>query len=185
MGIFDIFKKIKTPSMGRTDLLGDLSLDKLKTGYLLDYDLKTWEVEACNRYEWGEDDVSHEWQLRSADEVVFLEKESDDEDEWSVNRSIQFGRLGSEIQKHILETGDPPGEIVFEGTTYYQTEMAGGHFYKNGKEPGQEMLSWSYEDDTGRRYLTLEQWGEADFHASAGIRVEPYQFTNILPRSRE
>ena len=176
MGIFDIFKDKKAA-------LSDLSLDKLKTGYFLDYDLKTWEVEACNYYQWGEGDISYEWQLRSTDDIAFLEKESDDEDEWSLNRSIPFSRLGPEIKNHILETGDPPAEIEFEGTTYYQTEMAGGRFFRNSKGPGEEMLSWSYEDDTGHQYLTIEQWGEEDYQASVGIPAEPYQFTNILPRS--
>jgi len=181
MGIFDFFKKDKGQSSDSLDSLGDLSLDKIKTGYMVDYDLKTWEVEACNHYEWGEGDVSYEWQLRSIDEAVFLEKESDDEDQWSLNRSIQFGRLGEAVKNQLLETGDAPAEIVFEGTTYYQEETAGGHFFKNGKGPGKEMLSWAYEDESGGKYLTIEQWGETDFQASVGIQVEPYQFTNILP----
>ncbi len=179
MGIFDIFKKEKEPA---ADPLHDLTLDKLKTGYLVDYNLETWEVEAGNYYDWGEGDISYEWQLRSTGEVLYLEKESDDEDEWSLNRSISFGRLGTEVKNHIQETGDPPAEIVFEGTTYFQTEMAGGHFFKDGKGPGKEMLSWSYEDDTGRKYLSIEQWGDEDFQASVGEPVEAYQFTNILPR---
>jgi hypothetical protein len=180
MGIFDYIKKGKESV---PDPLGDLSLDNLKPGYFVDYDMKTWEVEARNHYEWGESDISHEWQLRSADEVVFLEKESDDEDEWSLNRSIQFDRLGVDIKNHILENEDPPKEIFFAGATYYRTETAGGHFFKDGKGPGKEMLCWDYEDDSGRKFLTIEQWGEEDFQASVGIPVEPYQFTNILPRS--
>ncbi len=180
MGIRDFFKKNKTTEL---DPLTDLSLAKLKVGYLVDYDLKTWEVVACNHYDWGGGDISHEWQLTSGDEVVYLEMESDDEEEWSLNRKIAFGRLDPEVKKHILETQDPPEEIVFEGTTYYMEEMTGGHFYKNGQGPGKELLRWSYEDDKGRSYLGIEQWGEQDIDASAGKPVDEYQFTNILPRS--
>jgi len=157
-------------------------LAELKAGYLVDYDLKTWEVAASNYYDWGDGEVSREWQLKTVADVAYLEKESDDEDEWSLNRKIAFGRLGSEIKEQILETGDPPEKIVFEGTTYYLEEMAGGHFYEKGKDPGKEMLRWSYEDDGGRRYLCIEQWGEQDFDAAVGEPVEEYQFTNILPR---
>ena len=103
---------------------------------------------------WGEDDISYEWQLRSAEEIVFLEKESDDEDEWSLNRPIQFNRLAPEIKDQILDNGDPPDEIVFEGTTYYQTDMAGGHFLKNGKGPGKEMLSWTENQSSSIKSLT-------------------------------
>lgn len=178
MGIRDFFKKKEK----EFDPLSDLSLARLKVGYLVDFDLKTWEVFACNYYDWGDGDISHEWQLKSGDEVVYLEMESDDEEEWSLNRKIPFSRLDSEVTKQILETGDPPEKIVFEGTTYYMEETAGGHFHKDGQGPGKELLQWSYEDDKGRSYLGIEQWGEQDFEATVGEPVEEYQFTNILPR---
>ena len=116
--------------------------------------------------------------------MVYLQKESDDEDDWSLNRSIHFNRLGPEIKETIIDSGDPPSEIVYEGATYFLSETAGGHYLKDCKAPGKEMLSWSYEDDAGGKYLTIEQWGEEDFQASVGIAVEPYMFTNILPGTR-
>jgi hypothetical protein len=82
-----------------------------------------------------------------------------------------------------LDNGDPPEELVFEGVTYYLEEMAGGQFQKDGIGEGQDLLRWSYEDDDGdSSYLGIEQWGEDDFEASSGFKVEEYQFTNILPR---
>ncbi|MFC1824604.1 DUF4178 domain-containing protein [Thermodesulfobacteriota bacterium] len=178
MGLKDFFKKNKKSEL---DPLRELTLARLKVGYLVDYDLKSWEVTACNRYDWGDGDISREWQLKSAEEVVYLEKESDDDEEWSLNRKIAFGRLGSEIKARILEKGDPPDEVLFEGSTYYKEETAGGLFYKNGQDSGQEMLRWSYEDEEGEVYLGIEQWGEQDFDATIGKPVEEYQFTNILP----
>ncbi len=181
MGIGDFFKRDKKEE---PDPLKDLTLAKLKVGYLVDYDLKTWEVVANNYYDWGGGDISHEWQLKSGDEVVYLERESGDNEEWSLNRKIAFGHLGSNVKEHILETGDPPEEIVFEGTTYYRDETGGGRFFKDCQGPGSELLRWSYEDDEGRSYLGLEQWGEEDFDATIGEPVEEYQFINILPRDQ-
>ena len=178
MGLFDLFKGKKKRA---PDPLHDLSLSNLQPGYYVDYDLKTWEVVAYNRYDWGEGDVSHEWQLKDGEgEVVYLEKESDDEDDWSLNRKIELYRLGPRVREQIIETEDPPDQVIFEGSTYYLEETAGGYFLKDGKGAGQEMLRWSYEDDEGR-YICIEQWGEEDFEASSGIAVEEYQFTNILP----
>ena len=182
MGIFDFLKKGKTPI---SEPLGELTLDKMKPGDLVDYDLKTWEVKACHFYDWGDDDRSYEWQINSSDAVAYLQKESDDEDDWSLNRSIHFNRLGPEVKDAIINSGDPPEEILYDGVTYFLTETAGGHYFKDGKGPGKEMLSWSYEDDSASKYLAIEQWGEEDFQASTGIPVEPYMFTNILPGKRE
>jgi len=178
MGIRDFFRKNKKEEF---DPLSDLTLSKLKKGYLVDYDLKTWEVSTCDYYDWGKGDVSYEWQLKSGDEVVYLEMESNDEEEWSLNRKIAFGRLDSQVKKRIIETGDPPEKIFFEGGTYYMEETAGGRFYKDSQEPGKEMLQWSYQNDEGRSYLGIEQWGEEEFEATTGKPVEEYQFTNILP----
>jgi len=179
MGLKDFFTKKKKEEF---DLTGDLSLVKLQVGYLVDYDLKSWEVVARNHYDWGEGDISYEWQLKSEDEVVYLEMESDDEEKWSLSRKIPFGRLDSQVKTHILETGDPPEKIVFDGLTYYMEETAGGHFFKDGQGSGTEMLQWCYQDDKTRSFLCIEQWGENAFEATTGKGVEEYQFTNILPR---
>jgi len=167
---------------GYYDPLKDLTLSNMQKGYLVEYDLKTWEVEACNHYDWGDGDITLEWRLKSHDDIICLEKESDDGDEWSISRPIPFGRIGSKIRNHILKHGDPPDQIVFEGDTYYLESFGGGHFFKDRTGMGAEFLSWDYEDDSGRKYLSIEQWGEEEFEASVGEPVEEYQFTNILPR---
>ncbi len=176
----DIFKKRQKPQ--KADPLEELTLSKLKAGYFVDYDLKTWEVTACNYYDFGEGDISYEWQLKSSEETVYLELETDDEECWSLSRKIPFGRLGADIKEHILGQDNPPDEIAFEGTAYFLDETGGGHFYKGHEGPGQEFLRWSYMDDSGNKLLDIEQWGETDFEASIGEIVEEYQFINILPR---
>ena len=46
MGLKDIFRQKKeSPEI---DPIRDLVLSKLKVGYFVDYDLKTWEVTAYN-----------------------------------------------------------------------------------------------------------------------------------------
>ena len=49
------------------------------------------------------------------------------------------------------------------------------------KETPRELITWEYLDDSERKTLTIEQWGEDDFEASVGEIVEEYQFTDILP----
>ena len=78
MGWKDFFcKKEQAPP---PDPLRDLRLETLKVGYLVDYDLKTWKVEAYNVYDWGGGEKSYEWQLKSHDDAIYLERETDDED---------------------------------------------------------------------------------------------------------
>ncbi len=180
MGWKDIFgKKKKKDDSVRLD---DLVLSNLKVGWFLDYDMKTWEVEAYNYYDWGGGSITKEWLLKSTDDSIYLARDDDDEVEWSVNRQIKVQRLGPGIIEHIAKHDDPPGEITYEGTVYYLEEGSGGHFHKGGTGPGQKFLSWDFEDDAGTKFLAIEQWGEKDFEASTGISVEEWQFDNILPK---
>ncbi len=182
MGIKDFFKKKKPKG---PDPITELTLAKLQAGYYVDYDMKTWEVTAYNIYDWGPGDIAHEWQLKGIDDTIYLERECEDEEYWSISRKIPINRLGSGIKEHIIAHEDPPDEISYEDTTYYLEESGGGHFLKGGKGPGKELLKWDYEDESGKKYLSIEQWGENDFEASAGMPAEEYQFTNILPSGKD
>lgn len=166
------------------DPLSQMTLRNLQKGYFLDYDMKTWEVTAYNYYEWGRDDITHEWQLKSHDETIYLERETDDEDVWAISRKIPVGRVGHDIIRQIVETDDPPDTIAFEGTTFYLEESGAGHFYKEGQGQGQGFVVWDYVDDSGKQLLSIEQWGEEEFEAALGEPVEEYQFSNILPREK-
>ncbi len=159
----------------------DLVLSKLKVGYLLDYDLKTWEVTEYNKYDWDNDTYNHEWELKSGSEVVYLECEDDDEPEWVLAKKIPFRKLGPGLSKHIQENGDPPDELKYEGVTYHLEDGSGGYFCKGGGKERAEFLYWEFLDESGEQILTVEQWDEDDFEASLGLYVEEYQFTHILP----
>lgn len=183
MGLFDFFRKKKSglPS----DPLVDLSLDNLKVGCMVDYDLKTWEVMAHHYTDWGDGYKTDEWQLTSFDDVIYLEKSVDDEVEWCISRKIKFNSLDPSVENGIINSDDPPEMITYDGVAYHLEESSGGHFYKDGRGSGQPMLAWDYSDESERKYLTIEQWGEREFEASVGEPVLAYQFTNILPPQRK
>mgnify|MGYP000569081152 CR=1 FL=1 len=178
MGLLDFFKKRRTPLGNQLD---DLTLPNMKAGYYVDYDMKTWQISARHHYDWGDGDITDEWQLKSHDQTIYLECESDDEEIWSISTKIQISQLEGGIVDHILKHGDPPEEIFFEGSAFFLEESAGGLFFKNGTPPGRELIKWDYSNKAGNRFVSIEQWGENEFEASTGQPAEPYQFTNILP----
>jgi hypothetical protein len=162
----------------------DLSLADLKKGYLVDYDLKTWQVKSHNKYDF-DGDRADEWELYSGDDRVYLEGEKDDEYEWSINRKIEFSALGKDVGDHLLQHDDPLQEIMHDGTRYTLEESGAGYFFPDGRVAGDEMIYWDYEDETGEKLLTIEQWGETEFEASVGQTVKEYEFRNILPKQDE
>jgi hypothetical protein len=176
MGWKDLFRKKE-----KEEIQTDIGLSHIQPGYFLDYDMSTWEVKAFNKYDWGGGDTSDEWQLVSADDALFLERAVDDEENYIISRKIPFNKLGASVRSYLKTNEDPPDEITYENRTYFLEESAGGYFYPGGQNESHELLSWTYEDESGKHLLGIEQWGEDDFTAWLGSPVEEYQFTNILP----
>ncbi len=162
------------------DPLKDLTLSGLKPGYVLDYDLKAWQVTAHHYYDYEGDRVN-EWELACADEVLYLDREEDDEITWTLSRKIPLSHIDGDLRAHLREHEDPPQEITCNGVEYTGESSDVGKFYKNSEPPGQEFIAWDYIDRSGEKTLTVEQWGDDDYEASLGEIVEEYQFSDILP----
>ena len=86
-----LWKKLfgKKDEQADLDPLSDLTLSNLKVGYLVDYDLKTWQVKSQNSYTF-DDTKTQEWELDAGDDSFFLEREEDDGVEWNISRKIDF-----------------------------------------------------------------------------------------------
>lgn len=179
MGFMDFIKKKMSGS--DPDPLSDLTLSKMKKGYYVDYDMKTWQVTAVNRYEWGEDDITWEWQLQSHDDILYLEREFDDVEAWTLSRKVPFGKLDPQVREELIRSDEAPDTILFNGTEYYIEESGGAHFYADGSQTGRPVFVWDYLDDSEKEILTIEQWGDNDYELAVGTLVEEYQFSDILP----
>ena len=181
MALRDIFKKKKDD----LDPLKDLVLSKLKKGYLVDFDMKTWMVSGYNLYDFGEDYEAEEWELIEGDEKWYLERSEDDDVEWSLSKKIPIGAIEGEVRQHIINNDDPPDQVVYKGKKYYLDESGSGYMYENGEGEPSEFIYWDFIDEEDEHFLTIEQWGETEFEAAFGYYVEEYQFNNILPGESE
>lgn len=153
-------------------------------GDLLDHDLKTWEVVAFNTYDY-DGDKTREWEIKSGDDLRFLEKGQDGSQVWwTLTERVDTGEIGGDPIGAIRRDEDPPEEVILDGVLYRATECSTGLFSPGGKGPEAEFVCWSYETDDGQ-ILALNQWGENEFNAYRGAYVEEYQFTDILPGSQE
>ncbi len=170
-------KKEDIPNFDPTNV----TLDQLQPGWLVDFDLKTWQVKAKHRYDMGDGFEMIEWELQCGSETRFLCREEDDDIYWTWMRKVPIGMIDPKLKDHILKYEDPPDEVEFEGILFEMESYGGGYFYKDCKGPGIPFLYWDYESDDEKYVMTIEQWGDTDFEAAIGEYVEEYQFSNILP----
>jgi hypothetical protein len=180
--VFDFFKKKKAEFQKEEFRIEDLVLSKLKTGFLVDYDMKTYKVTACNKYQWEEGGTTDEWELKAGDETWFLERSQEDgEVEWSFCRKLPISQLEGDIAGEIERNEDPPETVVFQGKKFIFEEDDIGEFFREGSDEGLSFVSWDFEDEQEKEFLTIEQWGETKFDMQVGFKVEEFQFSNILP----
>ena len=183
MGLRDWFQK--KDDGDEFDPLADLKLDKLKVGYLLDYDMKTWQVTAYHRYDFGEGVTADEWELTSGREKWYLERSEDDDVEWTLSKKIPLGMIEGNIKKHIMANDDPPEKIICKDKKYYLDESGSGKAFEDGEGPSKQFVYWDFIDEEDESFVTIEQWDEDEFEAASGHYAEEYQFTNILPGADE
>ena len=158
----------------------EYSLSTMKVGFLVDYDLKTWQVTGRGSYNY-EGYATEEWELQADREVRFLERAVEDGQAcWTWTRAIGIDEIAGDIAAAIIADGDPPEVIQFAGDEYVGSTSDAGLYRKDGSAAEREFVNWSFESTAGK-VLFISQWGERDFAAYAGSEVEEYQFTDILP----
>ena len=180
--IWNLFKKKKEEEINELD---SLVLSKMKPGFLVDYDMKTYRVSSRNVYKWQEGGVTDEWELKQGQEVLYLEREEEDgEVLWTITRKTHIGVIEGDIARHIIDHEDPPEKVVCEETTFHLEEDDIGEYFKGDNKEGLKFVVWDYTDERQEKQLSIEQWGETKFDVALGQEVEEYQFSNILPGER-
>lgn len=90
------------------------SLDQLREGYMLDYDMETWEVTDHVSYEdlrWPAD----EWTLEAGNDVLFLENERGDGFRISRPADITDVSVNGEPFLSAIQDEDPPSTLTYQG----------------------------------------------------------------------
>ena len=176
MGLRDLFgRKEKDREL---DPIADLVLGKLKIGYLVDYDLKTWEVTGYCRYKF-DGNIVEEWEITAGGrEQRYLELA---DGRWSLAAKVVIGAIDGDIRSHILREEDPPSRIVYKGKHYSLDTSYAGYMFPDGEGDGVEVLRWEFLDEDEASFLGIERWSETEFGAAIGFFVEDYEFTSILP----
>lgn len=171
------WKKKKTLPYDPTNLV----LSDLQVGFVLDFDLYTWEVVRAYEYDWGNECFSKEFQLKSSDDTVYLNIDEDDELVYSISRKIKFHSLYDDLADHINSNEKPPNKLTYDGKTFSRDSEDPGYFRDVRNKNWEEFISWEYKDESNEYVLTIEQWGDDEFEARYGRIVRESEFSNILP----
>jgi hypothetical protein len=174
-------KKKKNKRMGEPPIR-DYTLQTMAVGYMVDFDLETWQVAEYSVYDYEGGFSTEEWVLRSAnDDIRFLERSVEHtKNYWTLTEELSFDIIEEDAIDIILSDDEELGEVTVDGERFVFTESGHGRARVNGEGEGRHFVVFSFEGPDGA-VLSISQWGERDFSLAGGEYVEEYEFTNILP----
>lgn len=180
MGFFDSLFGGDEDSASNDAPVDNPSLDQLREGYMIDYEMRTWEVTQHAKYDY-EGWPADEWTLESGDDLLFLEYEYDDGDVFLLSKPAKMSDVTVEGEpfRAVVRDEDPPSRVTYDGIEYVLSEE--GPATRTVDDRTNSLRYWVYDGDDG--FVALERYGSSDWSVYAGREVEPYEFDNILPRS--
>jgi len=181
---FNFFKKkIQKPEENKLhyDPLNIMVTD-LRKGFVFEYDMEEWLVEAEYHYDWGNEHISQEFKVTNGTETYFMSVDKEDEVEIGLFEKIKLSAFDTDISGEIIKNDQPPFKLVYENMTFTREAETPGYF-NDGETEGdwEEMIAWNYYDESEEYALTIEQWGERKFEASFGKIIKEHEISNILP----
>ncbi|WP_020530046.1 DUF4178 domain-containing protein [Flexithrix dorotheae] len=162
----------------------NLKVNNLKTGFMLDFDLKTWKVITEKQYDWENGLTERSFVLSGQSHeraVIHLIKE---EGSYLIitGKPINIYAINENLESDIFKYKRPSNALVFQGKRYYrETQKQGFEFNLSSKSIGKKIISWEYFDDSRRNYLRVEQIGVNEFKGFAGSLKSSTEFSDILP----
>ncbi|MBI9057734.1 DUF4178 domain-containing protein [Labilibaculum sp. DW002] len=178
MGLADFFKR-KQPKYDSTNI----RVTDLDVGFVFEYDLESWEVQASYEYDWGDNYFSKEYKINNGTRTLYLAVEDDDEISLSISDKIKVRELGENVLNDLMNLQKAPTTLIYKDTKYFFEKESPGYFNDTARgEEWVEFISWDFEDESGENIITIEQWDEKEFEASAGKAIKEFEISNILPK---
>jgi hypothetical protein len=161
------------------------SIESLQKGFMVDYDLKTWDIVHQNQFDWDNGAVDRLFKAVAGTDTrwIYMRHESGVANIY-VTTPISVFAIDENLEKQILETGKPSNILKFKDVIYYRENTKDGYWFDiSNQSGGTQSVLWEYFDSERNFILRIEQIGKNQILASIGKVASTYQFTDILPKS--
>ncbi len=180
MSIFKRLFGIKKASKETDDTKIDYEVQDLKKGYILDYDLGSWEVQDVAVYTWDNGVKDFEYTIFDGKQKQYLNYETvggaisiyweeNINDIWSQAR--QKIRRGQDIMDDVFQ---------YKGNEYYYSGEASARV-KSLTET-YDMQNWLFKTDDDDTLISFNKYEDNSMDAYVGKKLSNHAVSNILPR---
>lgn len=179
--LFKMFKSERGSGTGK-----DLTLHDLDMGFIVDYEMRSWEVKEVAHYDWGNGFKGKEFKIFDGKEYLYLYVDPSLE-ELSVSYQVNVNDgdvLAS--KKSIINTDEPLHVLQYDNKNWIIDDESLAEYKIEGESDWMDLLCWTYVDQgSGDEFVALNRWGEKKVEAYRGKFIKPFEISNILPRKQD
>jgi hypothetical protein len=177
--MFDwFFNLFKTKKEEEQPIKIDYNVHDLKKGYLLDYNLESWEVLAAYTYRY-KGYSSKEYKIRSSSETLFLNVSDSNSLLLGLSREANINNIDSGLRSSVA-MGQPPTRITWDGDTYNLKESAKGEFADDARSDWASFSSWEYVDAANKKFVYVSKWEDDSIECYVGDYLKEHEISSIL-----
>lgn len=158
----------------------NLTLQNLLKGFILNYDLKNWEVIYEGQYDWNSGESDKIYRLSSEDGdsmLLYVDKEMG-----LVTPYVEEKLQSNDIQAFaMLKPENAPAELKFSDKIYRKRDYSKGKFFTSDSSTFANLGQWFYVSSDSQSSLRIAQFSEGEVNVYKGKLSQAYEFTNILP----
>ena len=145
-------------------------------------DIEDFDVVVQAKHLYVEDGFEwHELECERGAEKVWIEIEMDDELELSICRNeMSIKDAGFSVDDLERIERDDDGKLTVNGVKYRFEEWGKAIFYRNqNRSQGEQFKYWDFESKDGRKFLTVERWGQREYKVFLSEELRPSQYRII------
>jgi hypothetical protein len=161
-----------------------LSIINIKAGYLVDFDLTTWEIVQEWQYDWDNGNSGKEFRLVNEKETLHLYMRNEGTQLHTIlGRKVNIFSIDRELEDEIQTNSRPPSVLNYQEIDYFRENTKIGWRHElTAKTSANKLTIWEYFDETMTFFMRIEQIEEQTYKATVGEVISPFEFSNILPK---
>jgi hypothetical protein len=166
-----------------TDLMR-LSIINLKAGYLVDFDLTTWETVQEWQYDWDNGNSGKEFRLVNEKETLHLYMRNEGTQLHTIlGRKVNIHSIDRELEDEIQTNSRPLSVLNYQEIDYFRENTKTGWRHElTAKTSANKLTAWEYFDETMTFFMRIEQIENETYKAIVGEVISPFEFSNVLPK---
>ena len=151
----------------------------LKRGYILDYDMESWEVVGSYTYRY-KTHVAKEYKIRSGSKTLFLNVSDANSLLLSLSGETNINEVDARLRTSIASE-QPIVRFDWKGETYTLKETSRGQFTDNRLQDWADFVGYEYVDKDNARFVYISKWEDGSIECYTGKYLKEFEISNILP----